>query len=137
MNFHEDYLFFFLLSRNAFNYKKIDRVFHIYLKGWNITDKSIEFRMKEKNKDYQNIRCISLLNFIEFILDKTENTTYDKEIAFFSLDKWFLNYFCRNYSETINKAINISKQYLQNKFIKENDKKKIKIFLNETLKIFH
>ena len=134
MNSHDDLLLFFLLSRNAHNWKKIDRIFHIYLIGWNSTDKKVKFRQKEKSKIYKNMRCTSLLNFIEFILYNTENTFYDKEIAFYSIERWLLNYWCRNFSETTEKAINISKQYLRNKFIKKSDKEKIKIFLDEKIR---
>ena len=56
----------------------------------------------------------------------------DKKIAFYSFNKWFLNYWCRNFSETIVKAINISNKYLGNKYIQEEDKKQIRNFLNES-----
>ena len=135
MNQHDDLLLFFLLTRNAHNLKKIDRIFHIYLYGWNNTDKIVKFRQKEKSKIYKNMRCTSLLNFIEFILFNTENTVYDKEIAFYSLDRWLLKNWCRNFIKTTEKAISISRKYLRNKFIKQSDKEKIKAFLDEKNKM--
>ena len=131
MYFHEDYMIYFLLIRNAYNFLKIEKIFYIKLRGWNQTDKSVVFRTKEKfmNKNYN--RCNSYLNFIEFILYKTENNFFDKKIAFFSLNKWLLSNYCRNFSKIQKKAINISKQYLDNKFIREDDKNFIKIFLAE------
>ena len=132
INSHDDLMLHFLLTRNAFNYKKIDRLFYIVLAGWNISDKKIKYRIIEKSKNSKYMRCNSVLNFIEFSLNKTNNTFYDKKIAFYSLDKWLLNYWCRNYSETINKAINISEQFLRNKYIQETDKEKIRLFLKET-----
>ena len=131
MNFNDDYMMFFLLARNAYNFLYIDRIFYIKLRGWNVTDKNIEFRYKEKFRDKNYNQCNSYLNFIEFILYKTKNSFHDKKIAFFSINKWLLNNFCRNYSKIIGKALNISKQYLENKFIKEDDKNQIRIFYNE------
>ena len=134
MNFHDDLMLNFLLIRNAYNFKQIDRTFYIVLVGWNDTNKKIKFRMKEKSKNSEYIRCNSILNFNEFLLENTKNTFYDKKVAFYSFDKWFLNYWCRNYSETINKAINISWQFLTNKYIQNIDKEKIKLFLKELKK---
>ena len=131
MTFHEDYILYFLLTRNAYNFQKIDRIFYMVIQGWNITNQKIAFRIKEKTRNYEYLRCSSLLYFIEFILKYTKNTRYDKEIAFYSFDKWFLSYWCRNYSATFKRAMNISYLYLENKYIHEKDKEKIKKFLNE------
>ena len=73
-------MMFFLLTRNAYNYKKIDRIFHVKLLGWNKTDKNIILRTKEKFKNKKFNRCNSLLNFIEFILYKTNNIATSKSI---------------------------------------------------------
>ena len=131
MNFHDDYVFFFLLTRTAYNLKKIDRIFYLVFRGWNETNKNIEFRIKEKYKNRDFNRCNSFLNFIDFILNKTENNYSDKKIAFFSFDKWFLSDFCRKYNQTLEKAINISNKFLENEYINDTSKEKIKSFLNE------
>ena len=133
MNQHDDLLLVFLLTRNAYNYKKIDRIFHIYYIGWDLKDNNVKYNKKEKEKIYPYIRCSSVLNFIEFILENTENNFNDKKIAFFSMNKWFLSYFCRNFTPTREQAINISKLYINNKYIQEEDKKQIRIFLNESM----
>ena len=134
MNSHDDLLLFYLLTRNAYNSKQIDKIFHIYLRGWNTTNTKVKFSKKEKSKIYKSMRCNSLLNFIEFILYKTENTFYDKEIAFYSIDKWLLNNWCRNFTETTEKALKISREYLNNKFIKKVYKEKIMLFMEEKQK---
>ena len=131
MNFHDDLLLFFLLTRKAHNLKKLNRIFTIRLMGWNTTNKKVKYREREKRKIYINIRCNSLLTFSEFILNYTKNTFYDKKIAFYSFNKWFLNYFCRNYTEVRDKAINISKLYIKNIYISKFDKNKIYSFLDE------
>jgi len=132
MNFHDDYVLNFLITRIAHKYKKIDRFFYMVLCGWDAKNKKVQLRNNEKLKNRKRMRCNSLLNFIEFILEKTENNINDKKIAFYSFNKWFLNYWCRNFSETIVKAINISNKYLGNKYIQEEDKKQIRNFLNES-----
>ena len=73
MNFHDDFMLYFLLTRRAYNYKRINRLFYIILKGWNKNNKKVEFRIKEKIRNMEYMRCNSLLNFIEFSLNKTEN----------------------------------------------------------------
>ena len=131
MNFHDDFVIYFLLTRNAYNLQNIDRIFYIALRGWNTTDEKIKFRNKNKMKNKKYMRCSSLLNFIEFILKYTKNTYYDKKIAFYSFNRWFLNYWCRNFKATLERAINISYLYLNNKYIQDGDKIKIKKFLKE------
>jgi len=131
MYFLEDYMIYFLLVRNAYNFLEIEKIFYIKLRGWNITDKNVVFRTKKKFRNINYKKCDSFLNFIEFMLYQTENNFFDKKIAFFSLNKWLLSNNCRNFSKIHEKAIFISKQYLYNKFIRENDKNVIKIFIDE------
>ena len=131
MNFHDDFVLFFLLTRYAFSLKKIDRIFYVVFSGWNKTNQKITFRLKEKERNRKYMRCNSLLNYNEFILKNTKNTTYDKKVAFFCLDKYLLSYWCRNYTPTFEKAKKISNIYLNNEYIEEKDKNKIKEFLNE------
>ena len=89
---HEDYsindnlfLILFLITRNANKSRHIKRIFHIkitYGKPENYTTKA-----KDSNKI--NLFCQSYLNYIEFILIKTNNTISDKKIASFELDRYF------------------------------------------------
>jgi len=131
MNYHDDFMIYFLLTRNAYNFQKIDRLFYIILKGWNTTNEKVKFRIQEKMRNAKYMRCNSHLNFIEFTLNKTKDNFFDKKYAFYFLSKWFLDYWCRNFSQTFDKAINISRQFLRSKYIKDFDKKKIKLFLKE------
>ena len=98
----------------------------------NQTDTKVKFRTKEKFKDRENLRCLAYFNFIQFILEKTDNTFYDKKVAFFNYKSLLLNSKCRNNTNNREKAINISYLFLNNKYIDEKDKKQIKNFLNET-----
>ena len=131
MNFHDDFVLFFLLTRNAYNLKQIDRIFYLVISGWNITDQKVKFRTEVKKRNYELKRCSSLLNFNEFILKNTKNTFYDKKIAFYCLDRFLLSYWCRKYKPTLDKAIEVSNLYLKNEFIDDVDKMKIKIFFDE------
>ena len=127
MNFHEDTLIYFLLSRNAYNFKIINRIFYIVIKGWNKTNKKVKFRFDEKFRNKKYNRCNSNLNFIEFVLNKTKNNFSDKQFAFYSLNRWYLNIWCRKNNQTFKKAIKISKEFLGCKYITNSSKKKIKI----------
>ena len=131
MNYHDDFLLFFLLTRSAYNLKQIDRIFYLVLLGWKKSNKKVQFRLKVKKKNWKYKRCYDLLKFNEFILKNTKNSFYDKKVAFYCLDKYLLSYYCRNYQATQEKAIKVSNLYLNNKYIEERDKNKIIQFLNE------
>ena len=73
MNFHDDFMLYFLLTRKAYNYKKIDSIFYVILRGWNETNVKINFRVKEKSKNRKYMRCNALITFNEFVLEKTKN----------------------------------------------------------------
>ena len=82
---HEDYLLIFLLTRTAKKSRQIKRIFHVkftYGQTKMYTTKSIT-----KNKI--NLFCQSYLNYIEFILIKTNNSIFDKKIASFELGNYF------------------------------------------------
>lgn len=132
INFHDDFLLFFLLTRNAYKLKQIDRIFYLVLFGWNRKNKKVKFRMRVKNRNRKYMRCNNLLTFNEFVLKNTKNTFYDKKVAFFCLDQYLLSYWCRNFKPTHEKAIKVSNLFLNNKYIEEEDKRKIIIFINET-----
>ena len=130
MNVHDDFLLFFLLTRNAYNIKQIKRI--LYLKIiWDENTK-VAFSLKEKNKNKDNLDCMAYLNYIEMTLIKTNNTILDKKIPSFELNSYFLNHTCRNNTYVREKGISICKQFLENKYIEKNIKDKILIFLNET-----
>ena len=78
MTYLDDSLVYFLLTRNAYNFKRIDRTFYLVLKGWSKKNKKIKFRLKEKYKKFKYNRCNSYLSFIEFILYKTKDISFHK-----------------------------------------------------------
>ena len=133
INCHDDLFLFYLLTKTARNCKNIDRYFYLVFLDLNLTDPKIQFRTKEKYKERENLKCLAYLNFIEFILNKTENTFYDKKVAFFNFKLLLLNNPCRKNAQNREKAINISHLYLQNKYIDEKDKREIKAFINEKI----
>ena len=130
MNFNDDYLLFFLLTRNAYNLKQIKRIFYLKIK-WDEEHSRIKFRLNEKYKDNNNSTCISYLNYIEFLLMKTNNTFFDKFIASYELNSYYLYHKCRKNIFVREKGIYICKLFLENKYIENKEKKIISTFLNE------
>ena len=125
MNCHEDYLILFLITRIAKKSRQIPRIFHIkitYGKPQNYSTKAIE-------KEKMNLFCQSYLNYIEFILIKTNNTIKDKKIASFELERYFFNKTeCQNNIYIRKKAIKICNLFLNNEYIEKYIKIKIKDF---------
>ena len=132
MNCHEDFLLFFLLTRNSNSIKNIRRIFYAHIYWVNETKASIVFAKKEKEIVKKNYRCLSYMNYIEFLLDKTLNTTKDKKIASFELNNWFLNHQCINNIFIQERAKKVCKAFLENQYIEKEVKDKINIFLNQT-----
>ena len=133
MNFHDDFLLFFLLTRNAYNIRQIRRVFYIMLQRPPNNNTKIIFRDNEKRKVKNDLSCLAYVKYSEFLLINTNNTIFDKKIASFELDEWFLNSNdCRNNSFIREDAIKICNLFLQNEYIESQIKNKIKIFLNGT-----
>ena len=128
---HDDFLILFLLTRNAHNLKHIKRIFYAIIRGQNKDDIKIKFRLQEKLKNRENLKCLSYINYIEFILIKTKKDIIDKKLASSELKKWFLTHNCR-YNKFIRKAaINVLELFLRNKFIEKEIKNEILTFLNE------
>ena len=119
---HEDYLILFLITRLASKYRNIKRIFHVKI----TYGKSQSYNTKSKDDDHLNLFCQSYLNYIEFILIKTNNTIHDKKIASFELDRYFLNKDeCKNNTYIKRRAIKICKLFLRNKYIEKYVKTKI------------
>ena len=130
MNVHDDFLLFFLLTRNAYNLKQIKRI--LYLKIIWEENPKVAFSLNEKNKNKENLNCMAYLYYIDMILNKTNNTILDKKIPSFELNSYFLNHICSNNTYVREKGISICKQFLENKYIRKDIKDKILIFLNKT-----
>ena len=120
MYYHEDLLLFFLLTRNANNLKYIKRIFY--------------YSIKSKLYQNNNQACLDYLYYSEFLLNRTNNENLDKIIASYELETWFLNTKCKNNEYIRSDAINTCKLFSQNKFIEDDMKKKIYLFMfeNET-----
>ena len=72
MNFHEDFLLFFLLTRKAHNLRQIKRIFYIVVLWPKKKNTKIQFRITEKKKNRENLQCIGYINYIEIMLIKTK-----------------------------------------------------------------
>ena len=129
MNDNEDFLLFFLLSRNAKNLKQIDRIFYMIVVTKFNHEPKVEYRRKEKNKDRGYLRCQSYLNFVEIIFDKTKDTFEDKKIPFSQFKNYYLNNECVNSKAIREKGVKLCNLFLDCKFISDRDKSEIKNFL--------
>ena len=130
MIYHDDFMLFFLLTRTAQRAKYIDRIFYILYEGWPKNDEKIKIRNEIKENNIKIQSCFSYINFLEILFKNTKNTFEDKKIAFSQLEIWYLNNFCRDIKDTREKAIEVFKLYLGSEFIKEEDKNKIKNFID-------
>jgi glycosyltransferase involved in cell wall biosynthesis len=132
MNCHEDFLLFFLLTRNANSIKNIRRIFYAHIYWVNATKASIIFSKEEKKIVKANYKCLSYINYIEFLLGRTNNSVEDKRIASYELQNWFLNNNCKNNTFIQERAINVCKSFLENQYIEKEVKDKIQLFLKQT-----
>ena len=127
--YHDDRIIYFLLSRNAYNAKFVDRYFYIVLQTWNKGDKKVKLREDIKKKNVNNKICFSILNYLEILFKNTKNTYEDKKIAFSQIKVWYLYYSCRKNKITREKAKKIFKLYLNCDYISKKDKAKIQEFI--------
>jgi glycosyltransferase involved in cell wall biosynthesis len=133
MNFHDDRLMFFLLSRKARNLRQIKRIFYLVVQWPNETNNTkIQFRLKQKIKNRENLKCLANIIFIEFLLIKTNNNIIDKNIPSLELKSKFLENQCRFNKMIKERAIKVLELFLRNDYIKQEIKDKVLIFLNET-----
>ena len=129
INYYEDYMFFFLLTRNAKSLKKIDRIFYLKEKVIFSDDSKKNHRKNERLKEGFNYLCFAYLNYIQFLFDKAKNTVEDKKIAFSQLEKLYLDNLCKSNPNYKKMALNIIDLFLNSEYISLADKKKIRIFL--------
>ena len=130
MNFHEDFLLFFLLTRKANNLRQIKRIFYIVVRWPDKQNTKIQFRLNEKIKNKENLKCIGYINYIEFMLMKTNNDIIDKKIPSFELKKHFLKDKCKYNQNIRERAIKILELFLRNDYIEKEIKNEILVFLN-------
>ena len=127
---HEDYLFLFLLTRSAISLKQIKKIFYVQIVFKKSTNKKINFSLSEKQKNKENLHCMSFINYIEFLLMKTNDTVQDKKIASFELNRWYLKE-CRENQYVRERGVMLCKLFLNNKYIENGVKKKILNFMDE------
>lgn len=128
---HDDFFCFFMLTRNAKNLKHIKKPFYMVLLRQEKNNYLINFHNKEKHILHKENRCSSFLYYIEFLLKKTKNTFLDKQIASYEFENWYLNNPCRFDNISKPQAKNISKLFLENKYINISIKNRINSLLNE------
>lgn len=131
MNCHEDFLLFFLLTRNAYKLKQIKRLFYAHINWIGDNNPKILFTRKEKKKNKENLKCMSFMNYIEFLLLKTNNDINDKKIASYELKIFYLNSFCKYNKYVEKRGIYVCKLFLENKYITDDVKNEIKSFLQK------
>jgi hypothetical protein len=78
------------------------------------------------------MKCLGYINFIEFMLVKTKNNIIDKYIPSRELKVYFLKNKCRFNKNIRKRAIKVLKLFLRNDYIRNEIKKEILFFLNET-----
>ena len=126
MSVYDDYLLFFLLTRNAYNLKQIKKI--LYLKIKREENTKIAFHLGDNIKNIENHNCMDNLNYIEMLFIKTNNTILDKKIPSHELNNYFLNNPCINNLYVKEEFIKICKQFLKSEYIEKELKDKILIF---------
>ena len=132
IDFIYDSFIFFLVTRKAYNLKQIKRIFYIKLK----LDNNLKNATKIENEESENNKCFSYINYIDFLLTKTDNNILDKKIASFELNNLVLRNKCRKNILILDYILLITKSFLMNDYIENKVKNKILEFLNETNSTF-
>ena len=132
---HDDTIIMFLLSRNASSLKHLKDIFYIIFIWPEEYSASLNFQKIVKYRERTRKNCFSYLTFAEVLLMFSQNNEEDKFVA----EYYFLKYFireeeCKNKKDIINNAIRICILYLDNKFISNNAKREISLYLYELIK---
>ena len=132
MNFYDDFLLFFLLTRKAQKLRQIKRILYIIVRWSHEKNNTLlQFRLNEKHKNRDYMKCLAYINFIEFVLIKTNNDIYDKRIPSFEVKRYLKKKKCKYNKNIRKKDIKVLKLFLWNDYIKKEIKKEILVFLNE------
>ena len=131
INVHDGFFVCYLLIKSAISKKELDKFFYLVIMDWDTKIPAVQFRISEKYKERENLKCFGYFNFMEFILNKTENNYYNKKLAFFNYELLLLKNPCRNNTKYREKVINNSYLYLKNNYILEEDKKEIRKFISD------
>ena len=131
INYFDDYLFFFLLTRNAKSLKKINRIFYVKQKIIFSDDEKINHRKQERIVNGFNLSCFASLYYIEILFYHTSDTFEDKKIVFSQFEKLFLQHQCRSNVKNHEKGVQICNLFLENQYISLEDKRKIRNYLKK------
>ena len=126
---HEDYLLLFLLTRKAASLKQIKKILYVQIVFKKSSNTEINFSINEKQKNKENLDCMSFINYIEFLLIKTNDTFHDKKIASFELNSWYLEE-CSKNEYVRERGKNLCKMFLNNVYIEKKIKKKKSNYFN-------
>ena len=129
-NFHDDFILFFLLTRNAQSIKYIDRAFYTVIYDWDRNDPKVKLRLQFKYEHLDVMRCKAYLNFLDILFKNTKDTLDDKKILISLTERYYFNNLCKDDKENRERAIELFKLYLENKYISDDDKKKVQDFIN-------
>ena len=132
MNWYDDFLLFFSITRNARKLKQIPRIFYLKIKWKKNNNTKIIFRLNEKKKNIDNLNCMALANYIRYLLMNTNNTIEDKKIASFELNNYFNSKKCYNNNFSKKEIENICQLFLKNVYIEDEMKDKIYNYLGLT-----
>lgn len=130
INYHNNFILYFLMSRNTYNLKHIKNVFHFRLLNQDNSSPNGNANNDEKIKEEENLKCFSSLYYSQFLLENTINTKTDKQLASFEINN-FLENECKNNLNVRGEAKKIFDLFLKDEFIEEDVKNKIQNFLNE------
>ena len=124
----DDNLLNYLLTKYAYNFMKIKPIFYFQYQHPELNEKKL-FREIVKNINRENLRCSSQINFLEFLFVKTANTVYEKQYASVLLEDFFKSpcQYNKLFREDI---IYICNKFLENKYIENKIKDKIRVYLN-------
>ena len=131
INYYDDYLFFFLLTRNAKSLKKINRIFYVKQKIIFTDDSKVNHRKQERIINGFNLSCFASLYYIEILFYHTSDTFEDKKIVFSQFEKLFLQHQCRSNVKNHEKGVQICNLFLENQYISFEDKRKIRNYLKK------
>ena len=117
INYYDDFLLFFFLTRNAKSFKHLNRIFYLKEKITFGDNPKINYRKREKLKDFFNLSCFAYLNIIEILFNKTKNTFEDKKIVFSLFENLYLNNLCRKNTKHKEKALIICDLFIKSEYI--------------------
>ena len=134
---HDDLMYFFLITRRARNFMQIKKFFYLYTYRKTTYNPLIFYFVTQRRKIRKNLNCFANVNYIEYVFDYTENTYYDKEIAYFVLDRYLISNECKKNKYIKEYAFKVCNLFLECKYITDLNKIIIRQFLKDSKKYFN